>query len=212
MIGRADRLEMRPAVEHWKADGVDLLADPPPARRPGQRGAARGADARITGSSEALDNTLIALASAALERREPVEIRLPIRNEQPHRRHHARVRKSRGATAATGLPDDTINVQFTGSAGQSFGAFVPRGITLAPRRRLERLLGQGAVGRQAGRLSAAAVDLRVRTRTSSSATSACTARPAARPTSAASPASGSRSATAAPWRWSKALATTAAST
>ena len=49
---------------------------------------------------------------------------------------------------AAGLPDDTIRLQFTGSAGQSFGAFVPRGITLTPRGRRERLRRQGAVGRQ----------------------------------------------------------------
>ena len=170
MVGRADRLEMRAAVEHWKANGVDLsqiLHQPDVARR---RGAARGADARITGSSGRSTTSFIALAAAALERREPVEIRLPIRN----------VNRTVGTMLGSevtrryggeGLPDDTIKVQFTGSAGQSFGAFVPRGITLQPRRGLQRLLGQGAVGRQAGRLSAAAVDLRRRRRTSSSATS-----------------------------------------
>ena len=96
-----------------------------------------------------------------------------------------------------GLPDDTIRMHFNGSAGQSFGAFVPRGMTLDARRRRERLLRQGALGRQARRLSA---DDRRRSRprrTSSSATSRSTARRAARRTSAAWRASGSPSATAA---------------
>jgi glutamate synthase (ferredoxin) len=81
------------------------------------------------GLARALDNTLISLASAALERREPVEIRLPIRNE------HRTVGTMLGSEVtrkygSDGLPDDTIQVDFTGSAGQSFGAFLPRGITM----------------------------------------------------------------------------------
>ena len=128
MVGRSERLEMRPALEHWKARGVDLsrvLHQPDlPADAP--RRAMRTQD---HGLARALDNTLISLASAALERREPVEIRLPIRNE------HRTVGTMLGSEVtrrygSDGLPDDTIQVEFTGSAGQSFGAFLPRGITM----------------------------------------------------------------------------------
>jgi len=129
MIGRVDRLEMRQAVEHWKAKGVDLeqiLYQPTVAGTDARR-AIRAQD---HGLDKALDVQLIARASAALERQEPVEIDLPIRNE------HRTVGTMLGSEVTrryggAGLPDDTIRVRFTGSAGQSFGAFLPRGITLS---------------------------------------------------------------------------------
>jgi glutamate synthase (ferredoxin) len=128
MIGRADCLEMRQAIEHWKAQGVDLsnilyLPDMPAAV------SRRAVVAQDHGLNRALDVELIRQAAAALERREPVEIELAIRNE------HRTVGTMLGAEVtrkygSAGLPEDTIRVHFTGSAGQSFGAFVPRGITL----------------------------------------------------------------------------------
>jgi glutamate synthase (NADPH/NADH) large chain len=129
MIGRSDRLEMRAAVEHWKAYGVDLskvLYQP----EVGPDVAKRAIRAQDHGLEKALDNTLIPQATPALERGEPVEIRSPIRNL------HRTVGTMLGAEVTRrfggdGLPEDTIRVQFTGSAGQSFGAFVPRGITLS---------------------------------------------------------------------------------
>src|SRR5688500_9106590 len=81
------------------------------------------------GLENALDQELPVLAAPALERGEPVRLELPIRN----------VNRTVGTIvgseltrryANTGLPDDTIDIQFTGSAGQSFGAFVPSGMTL----------------------------------------------------------------------------------
>ena len=111
-----------------------------------------------------------------------------------------------------GLPDDTIRVNFTGSAGQSFGAFIPSGITLALEGEANDFVGKGLSGGQADRPAAGQRGVRARKRTSSSATSRSTARRAARRSSAASPASGSRSATAARTRWSKASAITAANT
>jgi glutamate synthase (ferredoxin) len=128
MVGRSDRLEMRPALEHWKARGVDLsrVLHQPEVAEDSPRRAVRTQD---HGLAKALDNQLISLAAAALERREPVEIRLPIRNE------HRTVGTMLGSEVTRryggeGLPEDTIQVQFTGSAGQSFGAFLPAGITL----------------------------------------------------------------------------------
>jgi glutamate synthase (NADPH) large chain len=128
MIGRADRLEMRPAIEHWKAKGVDLervLHQPAVAATVGTR-AMRPQE---HGLEKALDNELIAGAAAALERQQPVELALPIRNE------HRTVGTMLGSEVTrryggAGLPEDTIRLRFTGSAGQSFGAFVPRGMTL----------------------------------------------------------------------------------
>jgi len=128
MIGRADRLETRPAIDHWKAKGVDLsrvLYHPEVAE-----GAARRAiRTQDHGLEAALDVQLIARASRALEHQEPVEIELPIRNVnrtvgtmlgyEITRRH-----------GGNGLPDDTIRIRFSGSAGQSFGAFVPRGVSM----------------------------------------------------------------------------------
>ena len=128
MIGRVDRLDFEPALEHWKAEGLDYSSilhqpDMPPsvARR------------RVTdqdhGLERALDNVLIRRCRAAIEQRRPVEFTLPIRNV--HRTvgtmmGHEVTRRWGGE----GLPDDTIRIHFKGSAGQSFGAFLPRGITL----------------------------------------------------------------------------------
>jgi glutamate synthase (ferredoxin) len=129
MIGRADRLEMRRAVEHWKARGIDLgrVLHQPDVPATASRRAVQPQD---HGLARALDLQLIARAAAALDTKEPVEIHLPIRNE------HRTVGTMLGSEVtkrygAAGLPDDTIRLHFTGSAGQSFGAFVPRGMTLS---------------------------------------------------------------------------------
>lgn len=131
-VGHVDSLDTRAAVDHWKAAGLDLgpvLARPEPA--PGS--SLHHTQAQDHGLDRALDNQLIALAGDALERREPVRIALPVRN----------VNRTVGTMlghevtkrfGSQGLADDTIDVTLTGSAGQSLGAFVPRGITL-------RLLG-----------------------------------------------------------------------
>jgi glutamate synthase (NADPH) large chain len=127
-VGQVDVLDVAPAVQHWKAAGLDLspilhLPDLP-------AGAARHhTTAQDHGLDKALDNELIALAADALDRGEPVRASLPIRNV--HRTvgttlGHEVTRRYHGE----GLPDDTIDLTFTGSAGQSFGAFLPRGITL----------------------------------------------------------------------------------
>jgi glutamate synthase domain-containing protein 2/glutamate synthase domain-containing protein 1/glutamate synthase domain-containing protein 3 len=128
MIGRVDRLNFRTAVDHWKAKGLDfsnILYEPavqPDAPR-------RRIVPQDHGLDEALDNELIARCQEALVNRAPVKIDLPIRN----------VNRTVGTMlgyevtkryGAGGLPDDTIRLKFTGSAGQSFAAFVPRGITL----------------------------------------------------------------------------------
>ncbi len=145
MIGRSDRLDVRDAVEHWKARGLDLA---PLLHRPavGPEVAIRKVVEQDHGLEKSLDmTTLVPLCRAALERREPVDIRLPIRN----------VNRTVGTIlgyevtsrhGADGLPDDTIRLHFTGSAGQSFGAFVPRGITLTLEGDANDYLGKGLSG------------------------------------------------------------------
>ena len=128
MIGRSDRLDVEGAVGHWKAKGLDLSSilhqpDVPPTV--GRR-CVREQD---HGLDKALDNELIRQAQPALEQGTPVEIASPIRNI------NRTVGTMLGAEltrrwGAAGLPDDTIQIQFTGTAGQSFGAFVPRGISM----------------------------------------------------------------------------------
>jgi len=128
MIGRVDRLDMQPAVDHWKAAGVDLsriLYD----------GAARDSavlsnqDRQEHGLEKALDQQLISDCAEALNGQGPVRGSYPVRNinrtvgamlsGQIARRHgHA------------GLPDGSISLSFAGQAGQSFGAFAARGLTL----------------------------------------------------------------------------------
>ena len=127
-IGRADLLDTAPAVEHWKAKGLDLSAVlHVPALPAGA--ALRGVRAQDHGLDKALDNELITLAGPALTERTPVRASVPVRNE--HRSVGAMLggevtRRVGGA----GLPDDTIEFTLTGTAGQSFGAFLPRGVTL----------------------------------------------------------------------------------
>jgi glutamate synthase (NADPH) large chain len=128
MIGRVDRIDVKPALDHWKARGLDystILYNPPVPETVGRR-CVRAQD---HGLEKALDNTLISLCAEALEHRRPVSLAMPIRN----------VNRTVGTMlgheltsrwGGDGLPDDTVRIHFTGSAGQSFGAFVPRGITL----------------------------------------------------------------------------------
>ena len=127
-IGHAEVLDTDDAVDHWKAAGLDLspILYVPPLRDDEPR---RQVVAQDHGLEHALDQELVRLAEPALERGEPVTIDLPIRNV------NRTVGTILGYHVTTtyggeGLPDDTITIRFTGSAGQSFGAFLPRGITL----------------------------------------------------------------------------------
>ena len=127
MIGRVDRLDFAPALEHWKAKGLDyssILYEPD---MPASVARRRVCD-QDHGLDKALDNLLIRRCAPALQQQRPVELTVPIRN----------VNRTVGTMlgyevtrrwGANGLPNDTIKLHFTGSAGQSFGAFLPRGIT-----------------------------------------------------------------------------------
>ena len=134
LIGRADLLDMKKGIEHWKAKGLDYsrifhLPDVP------AKVSRRHTEIQDHGLDKALDNELVKLAEPALERGEKVSIDLPVRN----------INRTVGATLSgavarkyghQGLPEDTIHVKLTGTAGQSFGAFLSRGITL-------ELVGEG---------------------------------------------------------------------
>jgi glutamate synthase (NADPH/NADH) large chain len=143
-IGQVDALDVRSAVDHWKAHGLDLSPILEPARNPYGQTPYRSTT-QDHGLDEALDQELVRLARPAIERREPVRIELPIRNTNRTvgtlLGHHV-TSQWRG----DGLPDDTITVQFRGSAGQSFGAFVPRGITLRLDGDANDYLGKGLSG------------------------------------------------------------------
>jgi len=127
-VGHVELLDVRDAVQHWKAAGLDLtpvLAVPEP--RPGS--ALHHVKDQQHGLERALDNRLIALAAEALEHGSPVRVDLPVRNVNRTVGTMLGYEVTRRFGGA-GLPDDTIDVTLTGSAGQSFGAFLPRGVTL----------------------------------------------------------------------------------
>jgi glutamate synthase (ferredoxin) len=145
MIGRIDRLDVRGAVDHWKARGLDFSAI---LHRPevGPEVAIRRVRAQEHSLEHSLDRTtIIPACRPALEQGKAVNLRLPIRNV--HRAvgtllGYEVTRRYRGE----GLPDGTIRIHFTGSAGQSFGAFIPRGITLTLEGDANDYLGKGLSG------------------------------------------------------------------
>jgi glutamate synthase domain-containing protein 2/glutamate synthase domain-containing protein 3 len=144
MIGQVDRIEMRPAVEHWKARGLDfsqVLSNPQVPGRVGRR----CLHTQDHGLEQALDAKIIEHARPAIDRREAVEFKMPIRN----------VDRTVGAMlsgdiarkhGSAGLPANTIRAQFTGSAGQSFGAFLAHGVTLELEGDANDYVGKGLSG------------------------------------------------------------------
>ncbi len=145
MIGRTDRLEVKKAVDHWKARGLDLtnvLYQPKVASDVGRYRQI----AQDHGLEKALDNTLLLkLCEPALDRGESVRATLPIRNV------HRVVGTIVGSEltrryGAEGLPEDTIRIHFKGSAGQSFGAFMPKGMTFVLEGDANDYVGKGLSG------------------------------------------------------------------
>ena len=128
MVGRADMLEVKEAVDHWKARGLDfsnIFYKPAVPAGIGTH-CVRPQD---HGLERALDNQLIELCQAALNHQSPVQLDLPIcnTNRTVGTMLSGEVARRYGAE---GLPEDTIQIKFTGSAGQSFGAFLAKGISL----------------------------------------------------------------------------------
>ncbi len=129
LIGRSDLLDTRKGIEHWKARGLDfsrIFHQP----QVGPEVARFHTEPQDHGLDKALDHRLIELAQPALERGEKVSIDMPIRNinRTVGTMLSGEVAKRYGHD---GLPEDTIRVKFAGSAGQSLGAFLSRGITLS---------------------------------------------------------------------------------
>jgi len=145
MIGQVDKLDVRKAIDHWKAQGLDFSkilykAEP----RPGDEIYC------INKQDHALDKsldmtTIVPLCKEALEDKKPLDIILPILNTNRTvgtiLGYH--ITKKYGAE---GLPEDTINIHFNGSAGMSFGAFVPKGVTLTLEGDANDYLGKGLSG------------------------------------------------------------------
>jgi glutamate synthase domain-containing protein 3 len=128
MIGRSDLLEMQEAIDHWKARGLDfsaIFAYP----EMGTNVARSQVNSQDHSLHLAVDNQLIELAGPALDRSEVVNIELPLKNIN---RTVGTMLSSAVARkyGADGLPPDTINIKFSGTAGQSFGAFLHKGISM----------------------------------------------------------------------------------
>ncbi len=144
MVGRVDMLDVRQANEHWKAKDIDLSAILYYPEMP-SRIARRCVQAQDHGLSEALDYKLIEFARESIDSGTPIEIKLPIRNV--HRTVGAmlsgEIARKHGSA---GLPDDTIRFQFSGSAGQSFGAFLAKGVTLELEGDANDYVGKGLSG------------------------------------------------------------------
>ncbi|MCX3063454.1 glutamate synthase large subunit [Streptomyces beihaiensis] len=148
-VGHAELLDTERAVNHWKAQGLDLepLFHVPDLPEGAVRHQVVGQD---HGLEKALDNELIKLAADALaagdqNEAHPVRAQVAIRNINRTvgtMLGHEVTKKFGGA----GLPDDTIDITFTGSAGQSFGAFVPRGVTLRLEGDANDYVGKGLSG------------------------------------------------------------------
>ena len=143
-IGRVEMLDARKAIDHWKASGLDVS---PILHRPEvpEGTALRHMVDQDHGLEKALDKSLIDMCADALENAEPVRVQVPIRN----------VNRTVGTMlgsevtsryGAAGLPQDTIDITFIGSAGQSLGAFVPNGITLRLEGDVNDYLGKGLSG------------------------------------------------------------------
>jgi glutamate synthase (NADPH/NADH) large chain len=144
MIGRTDKLDMRSAISHWKAKGIDfsrILYKP----EVGPDVAVYNCEKQDHGLDKALDQKLIELAKPALERREPVQIEMSIYNS--NRTFGAmlsgEVAKRYGHA---GLPEDTIYIKLTGCGGQSFGAFVAKGVTIELVGEANDYVGKGLSG------------------------------------------------------------------
>jgi len=144
MVGHSEILNTKTAVEHWKAKGLDIspiLAVP---QNPYQQ-SMYNTVAQDHGLSGALDNELMARAAKSIETGEKIRFSSPIMNVNRTvgtMLGNAVTRRWAGA----GLPDDTISIDFNGSAGQSFGAFVPKGITLRLAGDANDYVGKGLSG------------------------------------------------------------------
>ncbi|MDT8428711.1 MAG: glutamate synthase large subunit [Pseudomonadales bacterium] len=145
MIGRVDLLQTDKAVKHWKADGLDLQAILAPAQKVFPNTGVYCTQSQDHGLDKALDNRLIKLAAKAISNGEKVNIELPVLNIN-------RVVGTMLSSAVAKrwqqemLPEDTINIKLNGSAGQSLGAWLAKGITLTVEGDANDYVGKGLSG------------------------------------------------------------------
>jgi len=145
LVGRSELLSMKKTVDHWKAHGIDLSKILYQMDLP-EEGTRYCSMAQEHALEESLDSTtLLALCQPAIKRGEKVVSRLPIRNTNRVVGTIVGYEVTR-AYGAAGLPDDTIHLSFTGSAGQSFGAFIPKGMTLELEGDANDYVGKGLSG------------------------------------------------------------------
>jgi glutamate synthase (NADPH/NADH) large chain len=144
MVGRVDMLDANQAVDHWKAKGLDfsaILYNPPVPSRVVRR----RVHAQDHGLEQALDHRILGQVSAALETLTPIEVKFPVRNI-----HRTVGTMLSGEVArrygSVGLPVDTIRLKLNGSAGQSLGAFLAKGITLTLEGEANDYVGKGLSG------------------------------------------------------------------
>ncbi|TWT83986.1 Ferredoxin-dependent glutamate synthase 1 [Planctomycetes bacterium CA13] len=146
MIGRSDCLKTDDAIKHWKADGLDLTPILQPANKPHANVGVRCTRSQDHGLEKSLDLTvLLDAAKPAIENGEPVRIETPVIN----------INRTVGTILSNeiakkygqaGLPDDTIHIALTGSAGQSLGAFLAHGITIELEGDANDYVGKGLSG------------------------------------------------------------------
>ena len=145
MVGRTDRLQPVRAIEHWQHKNLDLSAllfQPEISSKVGrycqfrqEHGLERSMDQQV----------LLPICQSALKRGLPVQATLPIRNVNRVTGTQLGSEITR-AYGSDGLPDDTIHLTFVGSAGQSFGAFIPRGLTMTIEGEANDYIGKGLSG------------------------------------------------------------------
>ena len=144
MVGRVDLLETDEALEHWKTEGLDFSAILDPAHYDDDK------PRRCTGSQDhavekAFDNALIEKAKGALEKKQAVTIDMPIRNT-----HRSACAMLSGEIArrygSGGLPEETVKINFTGSGGQSLGAWLAPGVSVRLEGDVNDYLGKGMSG------------------------------------------------------------------
>ena len=145
MIGRTDALETNKAISHWKSDGLDLTSLLSAAPKPHDAVAVYKTIPQNHGLDKVIDNQLIELSRDALENGHKVSFDLPIINTDRTVGtilSHTLVKKWGGSM----LPENTINIKFKGSAGQSFGAFLARGISMEIEGDANDYVGKGLSG------------------------------------------------------------------
>ena len=145
MVGHVECLQPDAAIAHWKADGLDLAPLLSPAEKPHENVGVYCSIAQDHGLEDALDQKLLELCKGALDNGDPVDIELPIinTNRTVGTILSNEIAKSHGKDC---LPDGTININFKGSAGQSFGAFLASGVTLELEGDANDYVGKGLSG------------------------------------------------------------------